>query len=291
MQKHANENNPWDLVAWECNRFAFNFVSVFPHYSNSERIKFTWDNLANRTTSHVRDEPLCIAILLDLDIDKLQTSTDADGVRNFWSLHVNCLPASVLFLPGKKLTNEGFRWAPANLMDLRIIGNDINSQARVTERGLYVSYPGFTLSQLEYPASCVIACIVDEEMFFIRRSLRNGTLPWKGLHLHTRMNLAVIILVIEGSAKKQFSGAVVEGSLEEDASGIETALGALVESQEGSHAHERYVSYLRFVIMVKKGSDADKYPNVLWSSKEIEEKERTPVPGTYLPNGQNWRVD
>ncbi|KAK4995065.1 hypothetical protein LTR66_005038 [Elasticomyces elasticus] len=205
--------------------------------------------------------------------------------------NVNGLPASVLFLPGKRLTDEAFRWAPANLMDLRIIGNDINAQAIVTPRSLYVSYPGFTLSQLEYPASCVIACKIDGETFFIRRSLLNGTLPWEDLHLHTRKNLSAIILAIKGLAKKQSSGAVVEGLMKKDASGIETALGALVERQERAHENERYVSYLRYVSVVKKGSFADKYPNVPWSSKEIEEKERTPGAGTYLPDGQSWRVN
>ncbi|KAK4951668.1 hypothetical protein LTR66_013832 [Elasticomyces elasticus] len=146
-------------------------------------------------------------------------------------------------------------------MNLRIIGNDINAQAIVTPRGLYVLYPGFTLSQLEYPASCVIACKVDGDTFFIRWSLLNSTLPWEDVYLHTRKNLAVIILAIKSFAKKQSSGAVVKGSMKKDASGIETAL-------------------------VKKGSFADQYPNVPWSSKEIEEKERTPVAGTYLPDGR-----
>ncbi|KAK4951156.1 hypothetical protein LTR66_013862 [Elasticomyces elasticus] len=139
--------------------------------------------------------------------------------------------------------------------------------------------------------NCIKIACVDGETFFIRWSLLNGTLPWEDLHLHTRKNLAVIILAIKGLAKKQSSGAVVEGSMKNDASGIETALGALVERQERAHENERCVSYLRFVSVVKKGSFADKHPNVPWSSKEIEEKERTPVAGTYLPDGQSWRVN
>jgi hypothetical protein len=179
----------------------------------------------------------------------------------------------VLFLPGKKLLVDGFHWAPENLTDLRIIGPHIDAEAVVTPRGLCASYPGFALSQIQLPTSCVITCEVDGVTFFVRRSLVNGGLPWEDLNLHTRKDLAVILLVLEGSFEKEQDDAGVESSVKKDASGIETALGALVETQKVADGNERYVRYLGFVSMTRKGTFRDKHPNVPWSDIEMEEKE------------------
>ncbi len=155
-QSEDNTQNPWDLVAWECSRYCFHVLMHFPLYSDVLQVNFIWSALKNRTTSRVGDEPLCIAILLDLNIDELQKAPADDRVRKFWSLHVKGLPASVLFLPGKKLLNEGFGWAPADLMQLKILGTEINCRGMITRRGLQISYPGFTLSQPDHSPNYVL---------------------------------------------------------------------------------------------------------------------------------------
>jgi len=290
VQNEDNTQNPWDLVAWECNRYCFHVLMHFPSYSDILQINIIWDALENRTTSKIGDEPLCIAILLDLNIDELQKSPADDKVKKFWSLHDNGLPASVLFIPGTKLPNKGFGWAPADLMQLKVMGSDRNSRAIITRRGLQISYPGFTLSQPDHSPSYVLPCQVDGATFFIRQRLCDGTPSWEGFNLHKCKSLALILLILKGSAERDFSSTVVKGTEETNVSGIKYGLGVLVEGQGGWHGGDRQVKYLRPVIVIRKGSFWDEHPALAWSQTEMEEKERTPVAGVFLPSGQKWCV-
>ena len=277
-QKRDNKEKPWDLVAWECSRYNFYLLDSLPNFSQALRIGLIWNALAHRSTSRVGDEPLCIALLLGLDIEKLQKPPDAGTVKKFWSLHdENGVPACVLFLPGKKLSDEGYGWAPANLMQLRGMGRDLNSLAIVKPQGLCVSYPGFVLSQLDYCPATVIPCIVDGTKFYLRQFLREGSPNWDGLELHKRRNLAVLILVMEGSREK-------------NAGEIEAGMGALVECQEESHDRVRYVKYLRVVSVLREGSSFVKHPNTPWTEIELKEKKQEPVAGIFLPYEQKWCV-
>ncbi len=269
-----NVERPWDLVAWECNRYVFNFLDVFPYFNYAERLSTVWDALEYRTTSRENDEPLCIAMLLELNVDALQKEPDACSVRKFWRLHEeDRLPAQILFVPGPKLQVKGLRWAPRNLRDLAIIGVDIKSHAAVTPRGLCARYPSFVLEPLRHAVQAVIACEVDDCTFFIRQNFTKNTLPWKRLKLHERPKLAVILQVLVKSET-------------EAAGGFEAGLGALVSKVSGGE--ERYAMYLRFVSVVKKDSFLDKHPRVPWSNTELEEKEREPIRGVYLPVEQKW---
>lgn len=290
VQQEDNTENPWDLVAWECSRYSFHILMHFPSYSDIMQINAIWDILGNRTTSRVHDEPLCIAILLDLNMHELQKAPTDDRVKKFWTLHVKGLPASVLFLPGEKLSNEGFGWAPADLMELKILEADLDSRAMVTQRGLQVAYPGFTLSQPNHSPSYVLSCQVDGATFFIRQRLRDGTPSLEGLNLHKCKSLALIILVVKGSAKRDFGGAVIKGTEETNASQIKCGLGVLVQGQWGWHSGERQVKYLRQVSVIRKGSFWDEHPALAWSQTELEEKERTPVTGVFLTSEQKWCI-
>jgi hypothetical protein len=145
MQAFDNRHNPWDLVAWECSRYTLNFIGTFPHLSQALRMNIIWDSIRHRTTSRGGDEPLCIGILLELDIDALQSEPDACTVKKFWSLHAATgVPAQVLFVPGPRLQDEGLRWAPEHLLDLQIVGSRPQWHADVCIFG--VPLPSFNVS-------------------------------------------------------------------------------------------------------------------------------------------------
>ena len=288
-RKRDTEENPWDLVAWECARYDFSILNKNLSWTDSELINSIWDAFKYRTTSRSGDEPLCMAILLDLNIKKLQEAADTERLKTFWSLHTHGVPASIIFIPVKKL-DEPYGWAPADLLDLKVMGGDMKSHGTVTPRGLCVSYPGFILSELERHPDSVISCKVDGTIFFIRQNLRHGSPAWKGLDLHKRKRLAVILLIVDGSAKKDSYGHVIKGTEEKEVSGIEAGLGVLVEGRGGLHEQERHVKFLRVVSVIREGSFLDVHPNTPWSDGDIEEKKGTPVAGTFLPYGQRWCV-
>ena len=289
--EYDNKHDPWNLVAWECHRFNFSMLQVIDLHTPAMQLFLIWDSLANRTTSRRGDEPLCLAIIIGLNIEGIQNAKEEDRVQKFWSLHVHGVPESILFIPGEKLQVPGFGWAPANLLQLRILGTS-QVCGQITPRGLRVVYPGFSLQQLQYAPRNVLPCRIDGESFFIRQAV--DTTPWSELRLNERKRLGVILLVLEGSAKRHFSGAVVDGTEERRAGGVVLALGALVECEERFMWQwwdsTKYVRYLGLVSVLRKGSFSDEHPKTPWSAMELEEKAKVPVEGSFLLPTQQWCV-
>jgi hypothetical protein len=276
-QRHDNTNRPWDLVAWECNRYSFDLPDVASFFNRTAQINFLWDAVGFRTTSRGGDEPLCLAILLGLDVEALQQEPDAYTVKKFWSLHQE-IPAGILFIPGPRLQHEGYGWAPASLMDLKIIGNDPSKSAGVTPCGLRVAHPAFRLAQLPNPVRTVIPCEIDGCIFYIRVVTRNNSPSINGMELHKRENLAILV-----------SG-LIPGD-DGVAGGLGTGLGVLVQAQDSELAggQERRVKYLLLVSFTKKDSYYEHHPNIPYSVEETRDKMLEPVKASFLAS-QMWCV-
>jgi hypothetical protein len=275
LQERENIEMPWDLVRWECNRYHFDNFFGRQQTSYTRQENQVWQGLQHRTTSRGGDEPLCIAILLGLNVEQLQEEPDAHSVKKFWRLHEKRgVPAQVLFIPGPKLDEDGLHWALSNLMDLRIVGGDITAHADVTPRGLCAKWPGILLEPLKQPANFVIPVEVEGQIFYVRQNLISSAPSWTGLHLHER-KLAIILMIV----RRIGSGAI---------DGLESGLGAMV--QVLSEGEEHHVKYLRLVSLLRKDEFADRHPNTPWKSGEIEEKLGDPAHGIFLDSRQRWCV-
>lgn len=276
QQLQENKEKPWDLVRWECNRYHFLDANEVTNASYTMRVNNIWNNLQHRTTSRGGDEPLCIAILLSLDLEKLQEEPDACTVKKFWRLHEeHGVPKNVLIIPGPKLDEDGLHWAASELMDLKIMGSNILAHADVTPRGLLATWPGVVLDKLDHQVKSVIPIEVDEDHFFVRQVLMNNSPSWEGLELRERGTLAVLLVMIVCGEH-----AAVDG--------LEASLGALVEVITSGEI--MYVQYLRLVSVSRKDSHYDQHPNIPWRSEEIEEKMLTPVKGKFMKAQQKWCV-
>lgn len=270
---HDNTNRCWDLVAWECSRyFALDLRKIAPFCSHAQIINFLWDAIAIRTTSRRGDEVLCLAILLRLDLETLQQEPDALTMKKFWSLHKEGVPAGILFIPGPKLQDEGYGWAPASLMDLKIMTNDPTKGAEVTLRGLRVEYPALRLAHLPNPVRSIIPCEIDGCVFYVRVITRDNSPSIEGMELHKRENLAIL---------------VVNMFPEEDgvAGGLGSGLGVLVQAQDAwelAGDQERRVKYLLLVNFTKKGSDFECHPNPPYSVEDMRDKMLEPVKADLL---------
>jgi hypothetical protein len=77
--------------------------------------------LGTRSTSWDADEPICLAGILGLDIGRISQVEDSQRMKVLWS-SLRKLPAGLAFSrASRKLTTEGYRWAPASLMgDLKV---------------------------------------------------------------------------------------------------------------------------------------------------------------------------
>ncbi|KAI9735786.1 MAG: hypothetical protein M1818_006395 [Claussenomyces sp. TS43310] len=117
--------------------------------------------LQNRSTTVEADEPLCMATLLDLNIDFRSVPETLNArMCHIWTsvaAKYGGLPQQMIFLEHSKLKVRGFQWAPESL--LHASGNDrFGPHARlsfwsdselgqINRRGFLVEYPGFKLER------------------------------------------------------------------------------------------------------------------------------------------------
>ncbi|KAL3481919.1 hypothetical protein BJX99DRAFT_269419 [Aspergillus californicus] len=94
-----------------------------------------------RTTSKPEDETLAISGLLNVDASTL-AGLSAEKRMSTFLLQVRQLPYNIIFLPGSKLNEPAFHWAPRTLMGANGIGLSFSSgQAVCTATGLLAEYP------------------------------------------------------------------------------------------------------------------------------------------------------
>lgn len=83
--------------------------------SNSDLLAFLFDSFADRKTTKVNDESICIATLMDFQIDDI---LEADGDQKMKLFYSKCdsIPPGVLFHDGPRIQDPGFRWAPRSFL-------------------------------------------------------------------------------------------------------------------------------------------------------------------------------
>jgi hypothetical protein len=103
--------------------------------------------LTFRSVTVSTDEPICIAILLELDLDSFESSpTMMDIYRSY-----HTLPQGLLFVPSPRLDVLGFRWAPSTFMSAKFahLGRDPENvpSATLDDRGLHVRVSAIALPE------------------------------------------------------------------------------------------------------------------------------------------------
>jgi len=268
----------WSQVSYHCDQFDFDLYTYWNNFNVLERIHHVWGQLSHRGTSHAADEVNCLATLLNLkaeQFDKLLDTPVASRHQAFWDTQTTGIPATVLFLPGPKMTTPGYRWAPASLLDCGHSGAPYAVEAMPTPRGLSVSLPGILLSTPEQPTEAVIACELNASTYYIRRNMKYNSPSWEGINVHKIPRLAVIL-------------AQHPAHFDPEAEPLIACVGALVEveSEEGGCFH---VKYLRLVSVRREGTYFDRFPEPAW--EEVEEREKKRVgKGRYVERGQRWCV-
>ena len=108
--------------------------------------------LQYRTTSRSEDEPVCLASILNLDMQKVLGASSR--MQAFYS-SLKELPSDVLFHKGENLPVDGYRWAPKSLLSESKSKVGVSPSncpvATVSDHGLHVRFPGFILTDIERP--------------------------------------------------------------------------------------------------------------------------------------------
>ncbi|KAK0471360.1 hypothetical protein IW261DRAFT_1612086 [Armillaria novae-zelandiae] len=115
----------------------------YQHYATSDGfgIGDVAKSLRWRTTSRAGDETLAISGLLNVDAFELVNLPASQRIMTLF-LRVQKLPSDIIFMPGPKLNEHGFRWAPRTMMTSMQISMSISDQydASCTSRGLLAEY-------------------------------------------------------------------------------------------------------------------------------------------------------
>jgi hypothetical protein len=111
----------------------------------------------HRSTTKEADEPICLATLLGLDLERVMTGEANQALQRLLLLQKEFSP-TILFTSGAKMKPPGFRWAPATFLqrwsatqlDLFDEPKHVtkDTHAYVTESGLVCSLPGITIPEL-----------------------------------------------------------------------------------------------------------------------------------------------
>ncbi|KIW65390.1 hypothetical protein PV04_07653 [Phialophora macrospora] len=104
--------------------------------------------LRYRSTSRAGDEAICIATFLGFYTDRVYDLPPERRILYLLS-HIPQVPRHMLFMAGRKLQDEGYRWAPASFLNRNTSTDTYSlvagSPAPRTAAGLTVEFPGFTI--------------------------------------------------------------------------------------------------------------------------------------------------
>lgn len=246
-------------------------------------------SLRVRTTSYAADIPLCIAILLDVDIRELLSVSVDDRTRKLWSMFP-AIPAGILCFPCRKLENNNFRWAAASMDHGAIFGIPVGHPAYVSPDGVVkIKLFGFVIDLDRIPQA-VIPIKVNGKIAYVRQNLKNGNLPWntKNSTVFPRTPSRIGFIIGEeptGSPTKAVLGGCLAAmvSIVHDQSPPDQS-----KSEESSSS--LVVNYLRAVSVFGKGSWHDRHGSTPWTKEELEEKQIEPIAAKFLGADQSWII-
>lgn len=109
--------------------------------------------LYDRSTSVPTDEAICLGIMTKTDMGLLMKVPPEERMKQFWFLQEK-YTGDLIFWTGRRLKDQGYRWAPASFMSQHLEslpGNgesSIKSPASRTDAGLLVRYSGIVIGSL-----------------------------------------------------------------------------------------------------------------------------------------------
>jgi uncharacterized protein (UPF0216 family) len=270
--------NYFNTVGWDC-RFFFDGFDIIDSGPPLERARFIWRMLLKwRVVSVKDDEPICVGILMNFDMEKLMAVPLEERMREIWRMHRDQIPLSILFVPGERMQYPGFSWAPSSVLSCQSSGPDFQDAGTFTKHGLRLrrhAYTSFEFSSLTELKESIFPILLDGNRYFIKKSPVKSNPSWDGLDLHKKAELAIFIEI----------QTVQEGGTQVVRGGASRA--ALVEVIKGEDGVV-FGLYLRMVSLIREGSSNHKFPNPMWTKGEIEEGNRMPCKAEWVAKEVEW---
>ena len=160
IAKEFSENINAKALANDLVTRSTDFFTFYSPDPNSLSIDFQVmaEGLRYRSVSCAADEPLLLANLLNLEVKNILSCTShSERMQQLWNIFPN-IPMEIVFWMGPRLQQTGFKWAPATLLkpssrrsNMTVLMNPAESCGTLTERGLLVTFPGYSISLPQRP--------------------------------------------------------------------------------------------------------------------------------------------
>ena len=144
----------WDMAEAYATLKIFNAGT--PGYTPRYNIGDIAKELQYRDVTVPSDEPLCIATLLNIDVDKILQGPEDLRMHRLWLNMPSAfmgVPRSIIFNSAPKLKKKGFRWASSTFLvrtkhtyNIILTSKDPSFQGHPTPEGLLVQIPGIIIS-------------------------------------------------------------------------------------------------------------------------------------------------
>ena len=229
--------------------------------------------LRGRAASVETDIPLCIAILLDLDLETLKIPEDR--VPSLWRM-LKEFPAGILCYPTQRCKEPDLRWAPNSFHQFDNLGPPMTHPAYITPEGVSLTLHGFTFKIEESLPRQLVRVSINGQDYFVRHSLVYNNESWENIDFNKHSWLGVLFgqaPVHDPRARLAFTA------------GLGTLLS--IQKEEGKRLR---VVYLRAISIIKKGCIHDTYPLRPYTEIELEERRRPAIEACLTPMDQNWLI-
>lgn len=115
----------------------------------------------SRSTSVASDEAICLATLLDMNVARILDAPDSGRMQEFYLAQQKVSPRIIFHPTQNKINTEGFRWAPATLLETQndtvleatLVKGAGQTDAVVTPAGLLLTYDSLLLGKTKKPIS------------------------------------------------------------------------------------------------------------------------------------------
>jgi hypothetical protein len=320
------QTNYYNSIGWDC----FSPLNTFRALKTpAERIECLWHIfLSSRSVTLASDEAICGSILMGFDlryllavpenggseyddVDDFVTQAEADQrMCRYWEMHTSHVPIPVLFVPGAKLPNLGFSWAPASLLSCAYSGPGKDLTGTITKSyvpdtwgGRIVRWilgsilriplaPAIGLSMLlpprkafllspppasKQPAKNYLVCRLDGQKYYIRPGV--DTLDFSDVSdaLSQASLLAVIVEILPTNSAQSESYVFAA-----------TRAALLVVRRRGWFTWT--AQYVKLVSVIRDGSDSFRHPRVPYSDADREEMSRSALEASWRIKEERWCV-
>ncbi|GFF32135.1 hypothetical protein IFM46972_03445 [Aspergillus udagawae] len=129
------------------------------YWTDDSRFYWILSMLTSRNTSKAEDEAICIAQLLDMDVQPMLEMDPETRMLSLFLRYSHLIPSGIIFGKRPRAQRMGFRWAPLSLMqsDFSLSGK----AERVTEDGIYAYYCALSFRPFTFMFLCTHFGLID----------------------------------------------------------------------------------------------------------------------------------